>query len=134
MWRCVFFFKQRTAYEMRISDWSSDVCSSELGERTVRVAASENPEDLGPQDSVVVALKAHSVPAVARSMTALFHDAPTVVTAVNGVPWWYFHGIGGPLEGTRLATVDPGDARWEALRTERATVGGVKPAGGHDEH
>src|SRR3546814_17293706 len=49
------------------------------GERTVRVAASENPEDLGPQDSVVVALRAHSVPAVARSRPAVFTDATTVV-------------------------------------------------------
>lgn len=89
------------------------------GERTVRLAASENPEDLGAQDAVVVALKAHAVPAEARRMTALFHDGTAVVTAVNGVPWWYFHGIGGPLEGTRLESVDPGGVQWDTIGPER---------------
>ena len=103
------------------------------GERTVRVAASENPEELGAQDSVVVALKAHSVPAVARRMTSLFHEATTVVTAVNGVPWWYFHGIGGPLDGTRLETVDPGGVQWDAIGPERAIGCVVYPAAEIDE-
>src|SRR3546814_3202497 len=40
-----FFFKQKTAYEMRISDWSSDVCSSDLGSRTLGIA---RPEGMGP--------------------------------------------------------------------------------------
>ena len=103
------------------------------GERTVRLAASENPEELGPQDSVVVALKAHSVPAVAKRMASLFHDGTTVVTAVNGVPWWYFHGIGGPLDGTRLKTVDPGGVQWDAIGPERAIGCVVYPAAEIDE-
>jgi len=103
------------------------------GERRVTVAASENPEELGIQDAVVVALKAHSVPAVARRMASLFDDATAVVTAVNGVPWWYFHGIGGPLEGTRLETVDPGGVQWDAIGPQRAIGCVVYPAAEIDE-
>ncbi len=96
--------------------------------RTVRLAASEDPAELGPQDHVIVALKAHSVPAVAERMTALFHDGTTVVTAVNGVPWWYFHGLGGDLEGTCLESVDPGGVQWDTLGPERAIGCVVYPA------
>ena len=84
----------------------------ESGKTTVEVNASENPEELGVQDYVVVTLKAHSVPPVVSKMAPLIGDGTTVVSGVNGVPWWYFHKIGGPLEGTRLASVDPGDAQW----------------------
>ena len=99
------------------------------GEReTVRLNASEDPAELGPQDHVIVALKAHSVPVVAQKMTALFHDETSVVTAVNGVPWWYFHGLGGALEGTRLESVDPGGVQWDTLGPERAIGCVVYPA------
>jgi 2-dehydropantoate 2-reductase len=95
---------------------------------TVRLNAAEDPAELGPQDHVIVALKAHSVPAVARKMTALFHEETSVVTAVNGVPWWYFHGLGGDLEGTRLESVDPGGVQWETIGPERAIGCVVYPA------
>lgn len=95
---------------------------------TVRLNAAEDPAELGPQDHVIVALKAHSVPAVAQKMTALFHEETSVVTAVNGVPWWYFHGLGGDLEGTRLESVDPGGVQWETLGPERAIGCVVYPA------
>lgn len=96
--------------------------------RNIAVAASDNPADLGPQDYVIVALKAHSVPAVADRMTALFHDRTAVVTAVNGVPWWYFHGLEGSLAGTRLESVDPGGAQWRGIGPERAIGCVVYPA------
>ncbi|WPZ33526.1 2-dehydropantoate 2-reductase [Thalassobaculum sp. OXR-137] len=95
---------------------------------TVRLNASEDPAELGPQDHVIVALKAHSVPAVAKKMTALFHEETSLVTAVNGVPWWYFHGLGGELEGTRLESVDPGGVQWDTLGPERAIGCVVYPA------
>lgn len=100
---------------------------------TVEVAASEDPADLGRQDYVVVALKAHSVPAVAAKLPVLFHDDTAVVTAVNGVPWWYFHGLEGPLEGRRLETVDPGGVQWKAIGPDRAIGCVVYPACEVDE-
>ncbi len=80
---------------------------------TVQVQASADPAALGTQDYVIVTLKAHSVPPVVPAMQPLIGPQTTVVSGVNGVPWWYFHKIGGPLEGTRLHSVDPGDVQWK---------------------
>jgi 2-dehydropantoate 2-reductase len=100
----------------------------ESGETTVKVTASDNAADLGPQDYVIVTLKAHSVPAVVPHMQPLIGDHTTIVSGVNGVPWWYFHKTGGPLEGTRLETVDPGNAQWDGFRPERVLGCVVYPA------
>ena len=87
--------------------------------QTVQVTASDNPADLGPQDYVIVTLKAHSVPPVVAKMQPLIGPNTTIVSGVNGVPWWYFHKIGGALEGTRLTTVDPGNAQWDGFGPDR---------------
>jgi 2-dehydropantoate 2-reductase len=52
----------------------------------------------------------------------------TIVSGVNGVPWWYFHGVGGVLEGTRLASVDPGDAQWNGFGPDKVLGCVVYPA------
>jgi 2-dehydropantoate 2-reductase len=95
---------------------------------TVKVNASENPADLGPQDYVIVTLKAHSVPAVVPKMQPLIGENTTVVSGVNGVPWWYFHKIGTDLEGTRLETVDPGHTQWDGFGPDRVLGCVVYPA------
>jgi len=95
---------------------------------SVPVRATEDPADLGPQDYVIVTLKAHSVPPLVPRMAPLIGDGTTVVSGVNGVPWWYFHRIGGPLEGTRLASVDPGDAQWTGFGPDRVLGCVVYPA------
>ncbi|TCP41802.1 2-dehydropantoate 2-reductase [Rhodovulum marinum] len=95
---------------------------------TVPVNASDNAADLGPQDYVIVTLKAHSVPPVVDRMQPLIGENTTIVSGVNGVPWWYFHKIGGPLEGTRLASVDPGDAQWNGFGPDRVLGCVVYPA------
>ena len=80
----------------------------EAGETSVMPVASDDPADLGVQDYIIVTLKAHSVPAVVPKMAPLIGPNTTIVSGVNGVPWWYFHKIGGDLEGTRLASIEPG--------------------------
>jgi 2-dehydropantoate 2-reductase len=101
----------------------------EEGERrTVAVRAAEDPAALGVQDYVVVTLKAHSVPPVVARMQPLIGPETTIVSGVNGVPWWYFHKIGGPLEGTRLQSVDPGDAQWRGFGPDRVLGCVVYPA------
>lgn len=95
---------------------------------TVPVTASDNAADLGEQDYVIVTLKAHSVPPVVDKMQSLIGDHTTIVSGVNGVPWWYFHKLGGPHEGTRLATVDPGDAQWNGFGPDRVLGCVVYPA------
>ena len=95
---------------------------------TVKVNASENPADLGLQDYVIVTLKAHSVPAVVPKMQPLIGENTTIVSGVNGVPWWYFHKIGTDLEGTRLETVDPGHTQWDGFGPDRVLGCVVYPA------
>ena len=87
---------------------------------TVPVAASDNPADLGPQDYVIVTLKAPAVAGAVPGISALLGPETTVVTAMNGVPFWYFHKLGGPWEGHQLASADPGGLQWNALGPERA--------------
>jgi 2-dehydropantoate 2-reductase len=64
--------------------------------------------DAGPQDVVLLAVKAHQVAAVAPDLASLIHGQTTIVTLQNGIPWWYFHKHGGPYEGRHLQSVDPG--------------------------
>ncbi len=89
------------------------------GEITCSIPCVEAPEELGPQDFVIVTLKAHSVPAIVERLPCLFHDTTAVVSAVNGVPWWYFHRLAGPHEGRRVDTVDPGGKQWDLIGPER---------------
>lgn len=100
----------------------------EEGETTVKVTTSDNAADLGPQDYVIVTLKAHSVPPVVPKIQPLIGENTTIVSGVNGVPWWYFHKVGGPLEGTRLASVDPGNAQWDGFGPDRVLGCVVYPA------
>ena len=98
------------------------------GPINVPIRASDNAADLGPQDYVFITLKAHSVPAVVDSIQPLIGDETTIVSGVNGVPWWYFHKLGGPFEGTRLSSVDPGDAQWNGFGPDRVLGCVVYPA------
>ncbi|WP_300580639.1 2-dehydropantoate 2-reductase [Marivita sp.] len=101
----------------------------EGGEETVvSVTASDNPADLGVQDYIIVTLKAHSVPPIVDKMKPLIGPNTTIVSGVNGVPWWYFHKIGGEHEGTRLESVDPGNAQWDGFGPDRVLGCVVYPA------
>jgi 2-dehydropantoate 2-reductase len=85
--------------------------------------ASDNPERLGLQDVVIVALKAPSLPRLAPALRPLIGPATLIVTAMNGVPWWFFDGLEGQA-ALRLDSVDPrGDLR--ALLPARQVLGCV---------
>ncbi len=71
------------------------------------VRASDNPADLGVQDLVVVAVKATAMEQVAQAIAPLLGPRTMVLTAMNGVPWWFFEGFGGEYAGQRLQAVDP---------------------------
>jgi len=100
----------------------------ETGETTVNPIASDDPAHLGVQDYIIVTLKAHSVPAVVPKMAPLIGPNTTIVSGVNGVPWWYFHGVGGSFEGTRLTSVDPGDVQWNGFGPDKVLGCVVYPA------
>ena len=100
----------------------------EGNDTTVPVTASENPEDLGIQDYVVITLKAHSVPLIVNKMEPLINKKTTIVSGVNGIPWWYFHKVGGEFEGTRVNSVDPGNVQWDAFGPDKVLGCVVYPA------
>ncbi|RYF13869.1 MAG: 2-dehydropantoate 2-reductase [Comamonadaceae bacterium] len=81
----------------------------------VPVKASASPADLGVQDLVVVAVKAPAMAEVARAIGPLLGPDTLVLTAMNGVPWWFFQGFGGEYAGTRLKAVDPEGAIAQAI-------------------
>ena len=73
----------------------------------VPLKVSDNPADLGPQDLVIVAVKGPAMPDVAATVHALLAPHTTVLVAMNGVPWWFFDGLGGECNGLTLPAVDP---------------------------
>jgi 2-dehydropantoate 2-reductase len=99
------------------------------GERMVaRPFCTDDPAAAGPQDYVIVTLKATALPGTANAIRPLLGPGTAVVTAMNGIPWWYFHKLPGPFENRRLDSVDPGGRVWEALPPERAIGCVVYPA------
>lgn len=87
-------------------------------------ACTDDPAEAGPQDAVILSLKAPAVPDMAEKMLPLFGPETPMITAMNGVPYWYFYKHGGPLDGTRIASVDPGDRQWNLIGPQRA-IGSV---------
>ncbi len=71
------------------------------------VTATDKLAEAGPQDLVILALKAHYLEQVARQVPALMGPETVIVTVQNGIPWWYFHKHGGPHDGHRLESLDP---------------------------
>lgn len=91
-----------------------------------RVAA--DAAELGPQDYVIVTLKAHSVPGAIPAMKPLLGPKTAVVMGVNGVPWWYFYKLPGPYADRRVTSIDPDDAQWREIGPERVIGCVVYPA------
>jgi 2-dehydropantoate 2-reductase len=79
-----------------------------LGEFEAHPAATDDPASVGAVDVVLLTLKAHSLTEMAPRLIALLGPETVVVSAQNGIPWWYFYRHGGEWEGTHLETVDPG--------------------------
>ena len=89
------------------------------GDFEVKPQATGDLASIGQADVVVLGVKAHSLTALAPQLRPLFHDDTIVVSTQNGIPWWYFHGVGGELEGLRLERVDPGGAIASAIEARR---------------
>jgi len=89
------------------------------GDFEARPIIADKLEDVGPVDVVFLAVKAHSLPRLAAQLAPVLGPDTTVVSTQNGVPWWFFQGFGGSLEGTRLERVDPGGAVTAAIEPRR---------------
>ena len=92
------------------------------------VRAVERMAEAGPQDVVLLTLKAHQLREVADELPALYGPETIVVSMVNGVPWWYFHGLPGPHQGRAVTCVDPDGAIARAIPAERVIGSVVYPA------
>lgn len=97
-------------------------------ERLARPAATDDPRTVGPQDYIIVTLKAHSVASAAEAMQPLLGPETAVVTAMNGVPWWYFHAMPGPYLNHRLKCIDPDGVVWRRIAPERCIGCVIYPA------
>lgn len=94
------------------------------GELTATMRASDSPAELGAQDVVIVCVKATALTAIATTIAPLLTPETEVIFVNNGIPWWYFHGVGGAAEGQRLPLLDPDGGIWRAIDPSRV-VGGV---------
>lgn len=90
--------------------------------------ATDKPEELGEQDYVIVSLKAHSAVYIVDAMQPLLGKETAIVTAMNGVPWWYFYGLKGPWGNRIIQSVDPDGKQWHGLGPQRAIGCVVYPA------
>ncbi len=95
---------------------------------TVRPRVASDAREVGPQDYVVLSVKAHALPGIADAVQPLLGPRTALVPAINGVPWWYFYKLPGPYENTRLESVDPGGVLWEKLPPSRVIGCIVYPA------
>lgn len=80
----------------------------EMGEFEAHPVATDDTATVGEVDVVLLTLKAHSLPPMAPRLAPLIGPRTSVISAQNGIPWWYFYRHGGSWEGTQLASVDPG--------------------------
>jgi 2-dehydropantoate 2-reductase len=92
------------------------------------VKATNNYAEAGPQDVVILAMKAHQVEAVANELPKLFGPDTAVVTMQNGIPYWYFHNHGGPFEGSQVHSVDPSGIQSKMIPAQRVIGCVVYPA------
>ena len=108
---------------------SSGLTLIEEGAQTVaKVKASDRIADFGEQDLIILGMKAHQVAAVIGDLPAIMGPRTAVLTAQNGIPWWYFFKHGGPHEGARLESVDPGGVIADHLPIDRVLASVVYPA------
>jgi 2-dehydropantoate 2-reductase len=97
-------------------------------EIVARVKATDRIAEAGQQDLVILGMKAHQVEAVVADLKQLYGPDTMVLTAQNGIPWWYFFKQGGPFEGRQLQSVDPTGAIAANLPIERVIATIVYPA------
>ena len=85
-------------------------------------------EELGKMDFIFITLKAYSIPDLAKEIAKMFHDNSSVITAYNGIPWWYFYNTEGRFNNYRIKCVDPENIQWRVINPERIIGCVVYPA------
>ena len=98
------------------------------GDFDARLMATNDPNEIGKVDVVVLSVKAHGLTAIAPLLAPMLGPNTIVLPAQNGIPWWYFQSHGGRWEGTQLESVDPGGIITKHIATERIVGCVVYPA------
>jgi len=88
----------------------------------------ENMEELGKMNFIFITLKAYSIPGVVKEITNMFDENTSVITAYNGIPWWYFFNNGGQFNNYRIKCIDPDNTQWSLITPERIIGCVVYPA------
>ena len=101
---------------LRVDKWD--------GGGKVRLDVTDNAAEIGPQDLVIGTMKGQDWPASLTTLTPLIGPQTALLPPINGIPWWYFDGQGGPLGGQRIAAVDP-DGTLFARLPARSVIGSV---------
>lgn len=96
-------------------------------EHVAHLRCTDNAAELGEQDYLIIALKAHQIDEAVDAMVPLLGSSTCIVTASNGIPYWYFHGDE-RLSGVHFRSIDPGGRQWDTLSPERAIGCVVFPA------
>lgn len=118
----------RGAHLAAIREHGMKLIAEDGAESVVRLRATERIAEAGVQDLVVLGMKAHQVAAVVHDLPSLYHEETAVLTAQNGIPWWYFMKHGGEYEGHCLESVDPGGVIAANLPVARVLGSVVYPA------
>jgi 2-dehydropantoate 2-reductase len=101
---------------------------AEGSELVAQVRATDQLAEAGPQDLVILGMKAHQVAAVAPEVHHLLGPGTAILTAQNGIPWWYFQKLPGPYQGRALESVDPGGVIARHLEVDRLVGSIIYPA------
>ena len=88
----------------------------------------QDPRDAGPQDYVFISVKSYSLNEIIQNINHLFDKNTTVITGINGIPWWYFYKLKGPYENHNLKAIDPDGKIWKTIDPKRAIGCVVYPA------
>jgi len=90
-----------------------------IGDFEAKIPATDDLESVGEVDAALLTLKAHSLPAIAPRLAPLIGRDTSVISAQNGIPWWYFYRHGGDWEGTQLESIDPGGVIGRSIDSAR---------------
>ena len=95
-----------------------------------KLRVTDDPKELGIQDYIFISVKAHAISNIVESLQSLIGENTTIISAVNGLPWWYFHkaNTGTDLDETHINSVDPDGKIWNSLKPSRALGCVVYPA------
>ena len=88
----------------------------------------QDSRDAGPQDYVFISVKSYSLNEIIQNINHLFDKNTTVITGINGIPWWYFYKLKGPYENHNLKAIDPDGKIWKTIDPKRAIGCVVYPA------